>query len=45
MTNPLLTLKRLLEGTPEVGRTPSTEAASRFEKNFMKFDLTAQTRF
>jgi hypothetical protein len=45
MTNPFQTLKRLLEGSTEFGRTPSADAASRVEKNFMKFDLTAQKRF
>ena len=44
MTNPFASLKRLFEGTPDVGPTPRA-SAQRFEKNFMKYDLTADLRF
>jgi hypothetical protein len=44
MTNPFVTIKRLFEGTPDVARW-SSSAQTRVEKNFMRFDLTADPRF
>lgn len=44
MTNPFATLKRLFEGAPDLGG-PSEPAARRVEKNFMKYDLTVDSRF
>jgi hypothetical protein len=44
MTNPFVTLKRLFEGTQDVQR-PSSVSLLRGEKNFMKYDLTADPRF
>ncbi len=44
MTNPFATLKRLFDGSPDVGGSPQS-SARRVEKNFMKYDLTVDPRF
>lgn len=44
MTNPFVSLKRLFEGTPDPERSPHA-SAQRVEKDFMKYDLTADPQF
>jgi hypothetical protein len=44
MTNPFVSLKRLFEGTP-VSDGSLQGDVRRVEKNFMKYDLTADGRF
>lgn len=44
MTNPFATLKRLLQA-PSGPRRTRQAAPARTEKDFMTYDLTADTRF
>jgi hypothetical protein len=45
MTNPFVSIKRLFEGSPNARRTQPSGLDGRVEKDFMKFDLTADARF
>lgn len=45
MTNPFLSIKRLFQDSPDLSGRPSGNAAQSFEKDFMKYDLTADARF
>ena len=45
MRNPFVNIKRLFEGTSNEWRPSSGSPETRVEKNFMKYDLTADLRF
>lgn len=44
MKNPFFSIKRLFEGAPDARRSVDL-SGEKAEKNFMKFDLTADMRF